>query len=208
MNTIKDYKNIRNIIFDFGNVIIDLDFDRCIAEFEKIGFKNVAEKLSSMSAFEDSFLKQFEIGKVSNDKFRDQIRNKIGDKNLKDESIDYAWNSMLGTIPQERYDLLNELKNKFNLYLLSNTNKIHCDLFTEKFNYSKYFKKEYYSHEIKIRKPNKEAFKLILEEQNIKANETLFIDDLAQNILAAKELGFQVFLHNPFKRSIIDFFKS
>lgn len=186
-------KNIKNIIFDLGGVILNIDYTITAEAFKNIGVKNYNElytQFNQISLFDD-----LETGKITPDFFRRKIKN-LCKLDISDKEIDKAWNAMLLDFPKERLDLLNNLKNKYRLFLLSNTNEIHLidyqKQLKEKFNInnlSKFFEKEYYSHIEGLRKPNKEIFEMVLEENHLIASETLFIDDSIQHIEGAKLVG-------------------
>ena len=187
--------NIKNIIFDFGAVIYDIDADQTVQAFKNLkitefdSFHNFLTSHTNESLFID-----IEIGKISPSQFRDVIRS-WSNFTLSDSAIDYAWNAMLVGYVKERLDLLCELKTKYRTFLLSNTNRIHWDYFTNElheFGYSglhELFEKDYYSHNLGLRKPDIEIFKYVLADSNLKADETLFLDDNLKNIEGAKMAG-------------------
>jgi FMN phosphatase YigB (HAD superfamily) len=187
--------NIKNIIFDFGAVVYDIDADRTIAAFKAL---NVS-KFDSFQAFmtahtnENIFI-SIETGKITAAEFRENVRSWTTVK-LSDKAIDFAWNAMLIGYVKERLDLLVELKSNYRTFLLSNTNSIHWDYFTkqlQEYGYSglhELFEKDYYSHTLGMRKPDLEIFKHVLKESKLIASETLFLDDNLMNIEAARMLG-------------------
>ena len=134
-----------------------------------------------------------ETGKISEDEFVSEIQKSC--KNSTEKEIIFAWNKMLLNLPENRIYLLKKLKLEYNIYLLSNTNSIHIKEFEKRLGKEKYlefynlFDKVYYSHQIGHRKPNAEAFQLIIEENNLNSDEVLFIDDSPQHIEGAKKLG-------------------
>lgn len=189
---------IRNIIFDYGNVVFRIDFQRVARAFAELG---VADPESFFSATKQSDLfDALDKGLITPDEFRAGVRRATGKDHLRDEDIDEAWNSILVGVEQETYDLLLKAKDRYRTFLLSNTNAIHYDKFskymTDSFgaDNSALFEKDYYSHLMGKRKPNADIFEQVLEENNLKAEETLFIDDNRQNIEAAKALGLQTHL--------------
>lgn len=146
------------------------------------------------------FFQQFEVGEIDEYEFRDSLK-KLTHTDLDDEHIDSAWNSMLGEIPQERLEWIKELAGQYNIAILSNTNSIHIKRFNEIFNQSsiynhpgELFHKTYYSHEIHYRKPNKSCFQHVLEDFNIRPENTLFLDDNTDNIKTAGEMGINAVL--------------
>lgn len=185
--------NIKNIIFDLGGVIINIDYHLTIDAFKKIGFDDfdsVFSQAQQLGVFD-----LLDKGLVSHEDFRSYIRN-ISGKPLTNNQIDGAWNAMLLDFPIKRLKLLESIKQQYRTFLLSNTNQIHCDVYTKDLqntygvkDLSHFFEKVYLSHEIHMRKPDSEAFMLILNENNLKPEETLFIDDTEQHIEGAKKVG-------------------
>tara|TARA_B000000477_G_C6076508_1_gene221184 strand:+ start:27 stop:650 length:624 start_codon:yes stop_codon:yes gene_type:complete len=188
-------KKIDNIIFDLGNVILNIDYQSTIKAFEKIGIKN-AEILYSKSS-QTKIFDQLETGKITKEDFILEIQ-KIIPKASKSKIIN-AWNAIIKDLPESRIDILKNLKDKFSIFLLSNTNSIHIDYIVKKIGGGKYdefynlFDKVYYSHEVKLRKPDPNIFKLVINENNLKIKNTLFIDDSIQHINSAKKLGLQTY---------------
>lgn len=196
-------KNIKNIIFDLGNVIIDLDIERTGQYLKHWLGDNYEAKLRDINPDDDIFI-QFEIGKISEDTFFETLRKTV-DTPLSIYHLKEAWNAMLLQLPKHRLDMLSQLKEKYNVFLLSNTNKTHVDWvdgylrtvygFTIQDFDERYFHKPYYSHLIHLRKPHKEIYEYVLNDAQLNAHETLFIDDNAQNIEGAKSLGIHTILH-------------
>jgi len=191
-------QNIKNIIFDYGNVIFLLDFQKLRDSWVNIG-------IDSPNAFyshgvQNPVFDSFDRGLISVDEFRSFIREQSGKTDLKDEDIDATWNSLLLGVDEGTHDVLDELNKKYRTFLLSNINQIHYDYIM---NYLKQefgfednehlFEKTYYSHFLGIRKPDPIIFEKVLSENGLKAEETLFIDDIAENLEGAKALGIQTF---------------
>ncbi len=192
---------IKNIVFDLGAVLIDIDFNKVALSFKQLGFSNFEEHYSQLQANE--LFQQLEKGEISDVDFYTAIQQQI-DIPLSHTQIQNAWNSILLDFRIESMQLLTSLKNKYRLFLLSNTNAIHLEeinaiLFQQTNNSSldSYFEKAYYSHIVGLRKPSKEIFSHVLENANIVANETLFIDDSFPNIDTANQLGFHTYLLLP-----------
>lgn len=184
--------SVKNIIFDFGGVILNIDYKLTEAAFARLGLTDFARIYSQAS--QNNLFDVFEKGLIPSSQFRIEIRKYIGDAS--DEQIDEAWNSMLLDLPEERIRLLDMLKKTHRLFLLSNTNEIHFTAFTAYINdkfkrdvFSDVFEKAYVSHKLKMRKPDPEIFKFVLAENKLKEDETLFIDDSIQHIEGAKQLG-------------------
>ncbi|MEY2918593.1 MAG: hypothetical protein RIS73_2307 [Bacteroidota bacterium] len=185
--------NIKNIIFDLGNVLLDIDYNKTIEAFEEIGFKNFKSNYSPYKM--DMLFENLETGKISEDVFYKSIKA-ISNAPLSTLQIQAAWNALFLDFRIESLTFLKQISSKYNLYLLSNTNSIHLTAFNEIFKRNigetgldSYFVKAYYSNIIGLRKPEKEAYNFVLNDANIIAAETLFIDDLANNIEGAKEVG-------------------
>lgn len=183
---------IKNIIFDLGGVIIDIHFQGTKEQFQKIGFNDFDNIYSQMK--QTHLFDQLETGKISPQTFRDELRNYKSD--LTDEQIDHAWNHMIGNMPESNITLLKKIRNHYRIFLFSNTNAIHIAYFDQylkrKFGYNplpEIFERTYYSFEIGKRKPDVEAYNHILSDANLKANETMFIDDSEINVAGAKLAG-------------------
>ena len=195
----KHFKNITTLIFDFGGVLINLDINQCILNFKQLGLVNFEQYLNNFA--QSGFFMQLEKGQISADQFRSEIR-KLTPNRLTDADIDQAWCSFLVDIPEEKLEILIELRKKFRVVLLSNTNIIHFPnsvktIFTNKGRkLSDYFERCNLSYEMKMAKPDKEIFENILATENVQANECLFLDDGLKNTLVAKELGIQTYLVN------------
>ena len=185
-------KNIKNIVFDLGGVLIDLDFKSAINGLQKAGFANVKEQLQAFDR--EGIFQKFEVGEISADEFRTAIReNAI--VTLTDTEINNLWNLMLLEIPREKLELILDLRSKYMVYLLSNTNSIHWDYVCKNaFNYrgfrvNDYFEETFLSFEMHLAKPDKAIYKKMLNDANLLPEETLFIDDSEANCKAAAEVG-------------------
>ena len=185
-------KNIKNIVFDLGGVLVDLDFKNAINGLQQAGFANVKEQLQAFD--QDGIFKKFELGEIDSDQFRTAIREN-STVTLTDEEVDTLWNSMLLEVPRKKLELILDLRSKYMVYLLSNTNAIHWDYVCKNaFNYrgfrvNDYFEETFLSYEMHLAKPDKAIFEKVLEEANLLPEETLFIDDSEANCKAAEELG-------------------
>ena len=201
--------SIKNIIFDFGGVILNIDYKLTENAFAKLGLKEF-DTIYSQTTQKELF-DVFEKGLISPADFRGEIKKFINE-GVDDLQIDEAWNAMLLDLPEERIQLLFQLKKKYQIFLLSNTNEIHFNTFSSymqsKFNqdvFSDLFDKPYFSHKVKMRKPDAEIFELVLKENNLKKDETLFIDDSIQHIEGAKKVGLNAILLEKGK-TILDLF--
>ena len=188
-----ELKGIRNIIFDLGNVLLNLDFEATITTFKKLGMNE--EVISWDQAYADPVFYELEVGRISPDGFRERVRNILGNPGITDEQIDEAWSAMILDVPKHRMQIIQELKKDFNVYLFSNTNLIHIKRLQQQFmeaqgiEFSSLFNKVYYSHELHERKPDITSFRKVLELENMTPSETLFVDDLEKNILGAQAAG-------------------
>ncbi|MGF7037772.1 HAD family hydrolase [Mucilaginibacter lappiensis] len=192
-------QNIKNIIFDYGNVIFSIDFLRAQQAWKQLGINNAAEFFGHKQ--QDEIFDKFDRGEVTSDEFRTYIRQKTGNQALTNDQINTAWNSMLLGIEAGNNELLLNLKDKYRTFLLSNINAIHYDhimaYLKSEFGFDgndHIFEKTYYSHLTGKRKPEPEIFDLVLKENSLDPSETLFIDDSPQHLAAAQKLGIQTFL--------------
>ena len=191
-------QNVSAIIFDLGAVIININPSLAHKAFENLGVSQIDKQFTI--SHQEGVFKDFEIGKITVAEFRDSFRQFITTP-VSDAEIDAAWNAMILDIPPHRIELLKELNNKYNTYLLSNTNAIHTQFIFDYLqktyglkNLNPLFNKCYYSQDIGMRKPNAEAFEYVLNTHNLNPTKTLFLDDNADNINAAKALGIQAVL--------------
>ncbi len=201
--------NIKNIIFDLGGVILNIDYQLTANEFKKLGFNDYNSLFTKLS--QNKIFDLLETGKISPKDFITELKN-LSDKNISSQEIIYAWNAMLLDFPKKRIEILKSLKNKYRTFLLSNTNSIHLEAYNKTLkdtfgisDLSEILEKEYYSHIIGMRKPDLEIFKFVLTKNNLKPNETLFIDDSPQHIEAAKKLGIIAY-HLTNNETICDLF--
>jgi putative hydrolase of the HAD superfamily len=200
---------IKNIIFDLGGVLLNINYAKTSDAFKQLGVANFEEVYSQ--AKQTSLFDDYETGKISSEQFIDEVKNKLGLK-CSHQEISNAWNAMLLDFPNERMDLLKNLKAKYNIVLLSNTNEIHKTAFNKilyeqhKLNsLDEIFSKTFYSHEIKLRKPNSDCFEFVLNTCHFNKNETVFFDDSEQHIQGAYHIGIISYFVNNGK-TILDFF--
>lgn len=186
---------IKNIIFDLGGVLIDVDYHKTSNAFQALGVQNF-DQLYRQS-FSNPLFSDLEKGLIDALTFYKTLRETTGILSS-DETIETAWNAMLGQFRKESLLFLAVLKKKANIYLLSNTNSIHHKAFTCLYakafgnnDFEKCFHKAYYSHIINCRKPDINSYQIILDDNNISAAETLFIDDTKENIVGAEKAGLQ-----------------
>lgn len=180
---------IKNIIFDFGDIFINLDKEIIFREIERFGGNPVL----SLEIMAINY--SYEMGKISSEKFISELRNVY--PKATSEDIIGIWNGMLLDFPDERLEFIEQMssENSYRLFLLSNTNALHIEeverkMGTEKFNrFRNSFEKFYLSHEIHLRKPNIDIYNFVLQENGLVAEETFFIDDTKENTDAAIQLG-------------------
>ena len=188
-------EQITNIVFDLGEVIIDLNIPGTIQKFADQSGKSLEEVRKIYSA-SDVFL-NYEKGLISDEQFRSGANQLLG-TSYADEEFDSTWNGMLYRLPPERLQLLKRLSSRYRIFLLSNTNAIHLRQFTKMVHsvsgeesMDAYFEKAYYSHLIKMRKPDAEIFEFVLKDSKLDAAQTLFLDDNEDNISGARACGIQ-----------------
>jgi FMN phosphatase YigB (HAD superfamily) len=192
-------QNIKNIIFDYGNVIFNIDFRNVQRAWEKLGIHNAGSFYGHRQ--QDPVFNLLERGEISDADFRNRIRELAQKPGLTDEQIDDAWNAIFLGIPKGNHELLLKVKAKYRTFLLSNINAIHYD-YVHRYlksefgvdNNDRFFEKVYYSHLMGKRKPDPEIFEQVLHENNLNPSETLFIDDSPQHLATAGQLGMQTYL--------------
>jgi putative hydrolase of the HAD superfamily len=190
---------IKNIIFDYGNVIFMIDFLKIQNSFTELGISNVETFFAR--AGQNQLFSEFETGKINSQQFRSGIRTLTNNPDLSDKTIDAIWNSLLIGIPRKNHSILLETKQKYRTFLLSNINEIHLEYIHQylKREYQmesndRLFEKVYYSHLIGRRKPDRDIFEYVIDDSNLNPAETLFIDDSPQHLKTAQEMGFQTHL--------------
>ena len=191
-------QNIETIIFDFGGVVLDIDPQITIKEFQKLGFKEVAKTQSK--EFIEDIIRKFERGIYTPEVFRKRLRAFL-DLDVTDQQLDDAWNALLYDIPAERIEILEQLKKNYKMLLLSNSNEIHYDLYVRdlqlRFGYREFdelFHKAYFSFDLHLSKPDQEVFEFVMYQHDLDPSKTLFIDDNEMNIEAASKLGLRTYL--------------
>ena len=204
---------IKNLIFDFGDVFINLDKDKYNDELQQLEGGNLPNDMISHCM-------NYEMGKISTqlfvnlfvDKYADQLEGET--KEQKEEAFITKWNSILLDFPLHRLTFLKELvaSKEYRLFLLSNTNELHINWIKNNWGATLYnefkscFEQFYLSHEINLRKPNNDIYNFVLNENNLKAEESLFIDDTKENTDTAAELGIHIWNIEPTKEDVIELF--
>lgn len=190
---------IKNIIFDFGGVLIDLDIPRCISRLgEHFGISTL-----SVEPYQSIFRRN-EVGATTENEFVAELQAQ-SDLYIDRQEIIDVWNSMLGQVPQHRLEMLKSLKENYNLYLLSNTNATHIswvyDYLKREYGIDdfgkEYFTKDYFSHLVHMRKPNLDIYQHVLEDAQINGLESIFIDDNESNVMGARAAGMHSVVHDP-----------
>lgn len=189
---------MKNIIFDLGGVIFDIDYHLTSHAFTELGLQGFDEVYSQKK--QEHFFDDFEKGIISPEHFRDEVRKYIP-TTVSDEAIDKAWNAMLIGVPAKRYDWLKKTGEQYRIFLLSNTNLIHVEALSKMIdaagfgmrNFENLFEKVYFSCKMGMRKPDTEIFDFVVNENNLNRDETLFIDDSIQHIQGALAVGLKAF---------------
>lgn len=194
------HSSLKNIIFDFGNVLFDIDLPQIEKQLSGLmgdSFVAAREKLLRDRVFE-----LYETGGLSTEEFIDQIRFS-GPEPLDAEAVTEAWNSIFVGMPSHRFELLLELRKQYKVFLLSNINELHerwiADYMVREHGIhdyeSRYFDGVYFSHLIRLRKPDPTIYEYVLADAELLAAETIFFDDVPANIQAAQQVGIRSFLH-------------
>ena len=195
---------IKNIIFDFGDVFINLDKQIIFREMQKFG--GTTRLTPEMVSLNESY----EIGAISSEEFIKKL-SEFYPKASPKEIID-IWNGMLLDFPNERLEFIESLAKEglFRLFLLSNTNALHIPYVEKKmgsdrfYRFKNSFEKFYLSHEIQLRKPNAEIYRFVLDQNGLEAGHTFFIDDTKENTDAAEKLGIQCWNLKVGQEDVVD----
>ena len=192
MTNLRDKKNI---IFDLGNVVIDINLNITFQRFKELGFTVKGDFWDMFR--QSSFFKEFEEGTISKEEFIAQILQKMP-KNVTYKQVVDAWNALILDYKPERIETILKLRNTHKVYLLSNTNELHIEKCGDNVplvgSLDKLFDKVYYSHTMKMSKPNENIFAALLSDAGIMASETLFLDDSPANVATAEKLGIESWL--------------
>jgi glucose-1-phosphatase len=188
-------ENCTSLLFDLGGVLLDIHLQKTNEAFLAIGFQGFEKHFDSYSG--SPFIETLEEGKMTNEEFI-AIAKTYCNEGTTDEQIIIAWNALIGIFPKEKFELLQQLKKKYKIFLYSNTNAIHVAYLNNYYNTTfgeniiqNCFTKIYYSHILQIRKPNAAGFLQIMKEQNVRPQEIFYIDDGAMHISTAKDLCIQ-----------------
>ena len=188
---------IKNIIFDLGGVVLDIDESIVYNELEKMGIS--VSKLAHSKEFID-IMSKFDTGIYTAPTFRKKTKALLGQEKMTDQRFDAIWNAMILDIPRERIEAIEKVKKHYKIFLMSNSNVIHYDLYVRdlqlRFGYHEFdelFKKSYFSFAEHLEKPDPRFFELILDHEGLLPEETLFIDDTEANVKVAKKLGIHTY---------------
>jgi putative hydrolase of the HAD superfamily len=184
---------IRNLILDLGGVLFAIDYRRPVDAFRKLGFPEFQRQFSQQE--QHHFFDDFEKGLITIPVFRDRLRS-FTSLPVSDQAIDAAWNSILVGFPDDSRQLLERLQGKYRLFLLSNTNALHEIAFRKMIReqhgadlLDELFEKVYLSHRIHQRKPDRDAFDLVMNDAGLDPDETFFVDDSPQHVKGAELAG-------------------
>lgn len=195
---------INAIIFDFGDIFINLEKEASITAFKELGLDGPNEELLVLNT-------EFEKGKVTELEFIKGFQKHLPQAGIED--IRKAWNSVIGEFPLYRLEFLQMLSGKYRLFLLTNTDEIHISRFEHKVGMSfstdfyRCFEKVYYSFEMGMRKPDLETFTYVIKQNDLSPKRTLFIDDKKKNTDAASQAGLQVWNLQVGKEDVVDLFE-
>jgi putative hydrolase of the HAD superfamily len=195
---------INTIIFDFGDIFINLDKKTTMDGFKNLGLKEWNEELDQLNI-------QFEKGNISSNEFLAGFQKHMPNASI--EEIQDVWNTILADFPLYRLEFLQMLSKKYRLFLLSNTDSIHIETFEQRVGSSFYgdfyqcFEQVYFSFEMGMRKPDAEIYQALLNQHELQPKRTLFVDDKKENTDAAAALGIQVWNLQVGKEDVVDLFE-
>lgn len=198
-------KMIKNYIFDFGDVFLNLDKTATQKELEKLGMTSFSKEMDAQN-------KLYEKGLISTNDFLTFYQDFF--PNSTKTELKNAWNKILLDFPLYRLEFIEEFSNNNRCFLLSNINDMHLENIKNKLGkefYNRFyncFEKVYYTHEINLRKPDASIFEFVLSDSNLEANSCFFIDDTKENIETAKKRGLKCWHINPEKEDIINLEKN
>lgn len=190
------HEDIDTILFDFGGVLINIDYHRTIDAFRALGLEDFEERYSQAS--QSSLFNDFETGKISAQRFVNELLHFLP-AGTSPNRVVQAWNAMILDVPIASVELLQSLQGKYRLFLLSNTNEIHIPKALSEWNkmtpinFYDCFEHVYLSHEMGMRKPNEEIFRFVCEQQSIHPQHALFIDDSPQHLIGAQQAGLNTY---------------
>lgn len=199
------------LIFDLGNVIVDIDYRKSLDLIKKELPENHQDKTEQF--YLTDFHKKYEKGEINSVTFRNEVRD-FFQQDWNDEKIDELWNSLLKQIPSERIDLISKLKDKYTLGILSNTNEIHIEAVYKMLqndfelkNFDSLFHHVFLSHEMGLSKPSQEIYLSMLDQLGAKPERVVFFDDLEANVKGAASVGIQA-VHVTGPQVIFEYLKN
>ncbi len=205
-------QKIKNVILDYGNVIFMIDFPKVRQAFIDLGIENPDDFFGHKG--QDSLFDAFDKGEISVPEFRDGVRKKANRYDLSNDQIDTAWNALLIGVPEGKHEILEKLNANYRSFLCSNNNELHyaycMNSIKEQYgvpNNDQFFERTYYSHLEGLRKPDAAIFERVLDQNNLVAEETLFVDDSPQHLEGAGRLGIQTVLcskERPLEQIVAD----
>lgn len=183
--------NVRLVIFDLGGIIMPIRMEKTAKAFAALGAHEINAHVTASHAH-DGIFNLYQNGMISTPDFIVALRKETGIK-ASDEEIRDAWNAMLHEPDVERLRLIEKIGKKVPTVLLSNSNDMHIVWARERMEtyrgFEYYFKKTYFSHEVKMAKPDAQIYEYVLRDMGVDARDAVFFDDSPLNIEAAKELG-------------------
>jgi len=193
---------INNIIFDLGNVLLDIDLSRIQSGFRSLYGKTYDDVLWQLT--DNKVFELYETGGMTTEEFISTLGLATEPPILREQVVE-VWNSIFIGFPKQHFDFLKALRTHRQVFLLSNINDLHAKwidaymlrVFDEPDYRSVYFDGSYYSHLIRLRKPNPEAFEYVLSDADIRPEETLFIDDVSENVEGARAVGIHSLCKTP-----------
>lgn len=193
--------NKKTIVFDFGNILINLDFPKCFTAFKEVLSADFSKGLPENTK---QMMFRYERGEINTESFLWHLQQYNPSAEIRD--VLDAWNSILEELPQSRFDMVEQLRKTYNIVMLSNINEMHEQVIHRRVEremgiadfHQQYFDRVFYSHLIGYRKPDPQCFEYVQRELGIEDGQSIFfIDDMEQNIIAAKAAGWQGVVHNP-----------
>lgn len=208
-----ELKNIHTIIFDFGNVLLDIDLNLTMNALHELGIIDINPQ--NIHPQNSGIFLQSEVGAISTDTFLETLRQQstLTPKPSKEQVL-AAWNALLLPYDYKRFEMVEELRKNYTVILLSNTNKPHHDFFEQRFaddnhfagkTFRECFDTVYYSDEIRLRKPDVAIYRTIQNLKNLNPGRTLFIDDTAENLIEPRKLGWSTY-HLQKPETVLDLF--
>jgi len=199
------------LIFDLGNVIVDIDYQKALQRIKEEVSTEFHDKVDGF--YLTDFHKDYEVGRIDSGRFREEVRSYF-QQDWNDEKVDELWNALLLKIPLERLELISKLKENFQVGVLSNTNLIHIHAVNKILhddhgieNFDPIFDWVFLSHEMGLSKPSPQIYEKMLVDLGTSGDRVVFFDDLIANVEGAKAVGIQA-VHVTGPEVIFDYFKN